>query len=270
MKVIFVGPTLAPHERHAGDCAILPPAAQGDIARAVLGGATVIGLIDGVYETIAAVWHKEILFALARGVRVLGAASMGALRAAECAAFGMEPVGEIANRYLSGTLDDDAAVAVLHAPLEMDYLPLSEALVDAEATIAHLCDRQLISAAEAKALQASAAGCFFKQRTAETIVVNAGAVAPGRRATVLAAYRLHRIGLKRRDALLLIRRIAAINHQRLAVSPDWTLSQPPSWRQLMADLDPALQPALPGSYAAADREGPRPTPPIRPIENTRL
>ena len=266
MKVIFVGPTLAPQQRHAADCAILPPAAQGDIARAVLGGATVIGLIDGVYETIAAVWHKEILFALERGVRVLGAASMGALRAAECAAFGMEPIGEIAHRYLSGTLDDDAAVAVLHAPMEMDYLPLSEALVDAEATIAHLHDRQLISAAEAKALQASAAGCFFKQRTAETIVDNA--VDAGRRATVLADYRLHRIGLKQRDALLLIRRMAAIKRRRPAASPGWTLSQPPSWRQLMADLDPAS--AFRGSHATTDRDGPRATPLTRPIENTRL
>ena len=268
MKVIFVGPTLAPHQRYAADCVILPPAAQGDIARAVLGGVTVIGLIDGVYETIAAVWHKEILFALERGVRVLGAASMGALRAAECAAFGMEPVGEIAHRYLNGTLDDDAAVAVLHAPMEMGYLPLSEALVDAEATIAHLHDRQLITAAEATALQASAAGCFFKQRTAETIVGNADAVPAVRRATVLGAYRSHRIGLKQRDALLLIRRMAAIKRQRPAALPGWTLSQPPSWRQLMADLDPA--PAFPNSHATTDRESPPPTPPIRPIENTRI
>lgn len=238
MKVVFVGPSLSPPYRHAAGCTILPPAAQGDIARAVLAGASAIGLIDGVYETVAAVWHKEILFALERGVRMLGAASMGALRAAECAAFGMEPVGEIASRYLDGTLDDDAAVAVLHAPREMDYLQLSEALVDAEATIAHLHSLQLISAAERRALEDSAAACFFKERTAQSIV---GGVAAGRRPEILAAYQSHRISLKQQDALLLMRRMATIRPKRPPQFPAWTLSQPESWRHLMADLNPGGQ-----------------------------
>lgn len=241
MKVIFVGPSLSPPDRHAAGCTILPPAAQGDIARAVLAGASAVGLIDGVYETVAAVWHKEILFAIERGVRMLGAASMGALRAAECAAFGMEPVGEIANRYLDGTLDDDAAVAVLHAPREMDYLQLSEALVDAEATIAHLHDLQRISAAERRALEGSAAALFFKERTAKSIVSGARGVAAGRRPELLAAYQSHRISLKQQDALLLMRRMATIRPKKPVLSPAWTLSQPESWRHLMADLNPGGQ-----------------------------
>ena len=88
MKVLFAGPTLygtvVPGRRVAGtDIVCLPPAQQGDIARAVLQGATVIGLVDGRYEDVAAPWHKEILFAIDQGVRMLGAASKGALRAAE-------------------------------------------------------------------------------------------------------------------------------------------------------------------------------------------
>ena len=38
-----------------------------------------IGIIDGHFGNVPSVWHKEILFALSKGVEVSGAASMGAL-----------------------------------------------------------------------------------------------------------------------------------------------------------------------------------------------
>ncbi len=140
MKILFVGPTLsglvvdgrlAAHP----DIVCRGPAAQGDIARAVVEGATVIGLVDGRYEDVAAPWHKEILWALSNGVTVLGAGSLGALRAAECAAYGMIGLGEICARYMRGELYDDADVAQLHGPEEVDHLPLTEALVNVEATL---------------------------------------------------------------------------------------------------------------------------------------
>ncbi len=85
MKVIFVGPSLPDAASFAGDDAfVCPPAVQGDVLAAVKRGASVIGLIDGGFEYTAPVWHKEILYALSQNVAVLGAASMGALRAAEC------------------------------------------------------------------------------------------------------------------------------------------------------------------------------------------
>ena len=40
-------------------------------------------IIDGSFQSQPAVRHKEILWALSRGIPVIGAASMGALRAAE-------------------------------------------------------------------------------------------------------------------------------------------------------------------------------------------
>ena len=42
----------------------------------------VVGVIDGAFLSGPAVWHREIIWALSQGVQVLGAASMGALRAA--------------------------------------------------------------------------------------------------------------------------------------------------------------------------------------------
>ena len=106
--VVFAGPSLYGAQFDPGDVVIRSPAQMGDIERAFADGATAIGLIDGHYQQVGAIWHKEILLALSGGVAVFGAASMGALRAAECEPFGMVPVGAIARRYCSGELYDDA------------------------------------------------------------------------------------------------------------------------------------------------------------------
>ena len=92
------------------------PVAQGDVYRAVTAVEPLesIGIIDGQFDHVPAVWHKEILWAMDRGVHVYGSASMGALRAAELHAFGMEGVGEIFECYRDGTLEDDDEVAVVH------------------------------------------------------------------------------------------------------------------------------------------------------------
>ena len=80
-----------------------------------------IAIIDGYFERMAAVWHKEILLALERGIAVWGAASMGALRAAELAPFGMIGVGAIYRAFARGALDADDEVAVAHLPAEHGY-----------------------------------------------------------------------------------------------------------------------------------------------------
>ena len=126
MKILFAGPSLFGQDFDRSGIDLRPPARQGDIHRAVLDGAEAIGLIDGVFGFVPSVWHKEILFALQQGVRVLGGGSLGALRAAECARFGMEAVGAIANAYASGVRYEDADVCLSHAPAEMDFMPLSE------------------------------------------------------------------------------------------------------------------------------------------------
>ena len=135
MKVVFAGPSLHGAEFDPGDVVIRGPAEMGDLERAVAAGATAVGLVDGHYQQVGAVWHKEILFALASGVAVYGAASMGALRVSECEAFGMIPVGDIAHRYCSGELFDDADVALTNGPAELGFPPLTEAMVDVEAEL---------------------------------------------------------------------------------------------------------------------------------------
>ncbi len=135
--VVFVGPTLAPQAvSDRLDATILPPVRQGDVYRVVGDKPTAIGIIDGFFEGVPSVWHKEILWAIEQGVPVFGSASMGALRAAELADFGMIGVGGIFEDYRDGVLQDDDEVAVLHSPAELGFQPLSEPMVSVRATVA--------------------------------------------------------------------------------------------------------------------------------------
>jgi len=135
--VIFVGPSLPVNEaRQVLDAVYLPPAVQSDLLSAVTTHQPdVIGLIDGEFNQSLSVWHKEILYALERGVRVYGASSMGALRAAETDVFGMVGVGEIYRQFASGELTDDDEVALEHSDAEHAFLPLSEPMVNIRATL---------------------------------------------------------------------------------------------------------------------------------------
>ena len=92
--IVFAGPSIAGVDVPEG-LDIRPPAKQGDVYLATLEDPPAIGIIDGYFEGVPAVWHKEVLWALAHDIPVLGASSMGALRAAELDHFGMIGVGPI-------------------------------------------------------------------------------------------------------------------------------------------------------------------------------
>src|SRR5580704_4909512 len=135
--VIFAGPSLPPSLRPVNPAIEWhPPVRQGELYRAALAGPAVIGVVDGYFEVTPTVWHKEILFAMAQGIHVFGAASIGALRAAELDAFGMRGIGDIYQDFRDGVLEDDDEVAVLHGPAELGYPPVTEAMVNIRATLA--------------------------------------------------------------------------------------------------------------------------------------
>src|SRR5690348_12016648 len=101
--VIFAGPSLPPSRRPPDPRLIWkPPVKQGDLYRAALGQPAIIGVVDGYFETVPTVWHKEILWAMAQGIHVYGSASIGALRAAELSPFGMKGVGKIYEAFRDG------------------------------------------------------------------------------------------------------------------------------------------------------------------------
>jgi hypothetical protein len=233
MRVVFAGPTLRPFGK---GIAWRGPAKHGDLLQAVLEGATHIGLIDGLYDEVASVWHKEILHALHSGVRVFGAASIGALRAAECASFGMIGIGTIFQRYASGELDDDAAVAQLHAPAELGFMPLTEALVNVEATIARILEEVRVTRREAALLHASARRLFFKERTHVEVALSSGIRPQARALRIAELLDEHRIDLKRADGLLLVERILREDEAR-PEPKGWRYADTGVWRDCRARIE---------------------------------
>jgi hypothetical protein len=225
--LIYVGPTLPADEVRARVPAatVLPPAAVGDILRATrMRGIRRIAIIDGYFERMAAVWHKEILVALERNIAVYGAASMGALRAAELAPFGMIGVGTIYRDYARGVLVADDEVAVAHLPAEYGYRAVSDALVNIRFGLARAVKTTLIDAELAAALVELARRRFYRDRTWDQLFADARDA--GFDIAAFAGW--PRPDRKAEDARLLLRRLASERAPRrrpLRVPRTWALRQ---------------------------------------------
>jgi hypothetical protein len=163
---VFTGPTLPAEAAGAVlDAVYLPPAGQGDVYRAAIEKPQAIGIIDGYFERVPSVWHKEVLWALAHGIPVYGSASMGALRAAELEAFGMRGVGRVFESYRDGSLEDDDEVAVVHGPAESGFRPLTEAMVNIRPTLARAEEQGVLGADSRRALEGAAKKLFYADRS---------------------------------------------------------------------------------------------------------
>ena len=169
--IVFTGPTLSPD--HAA--AILPadyrpPVSEGDVYRASLEQPQAIGILDGYFANVPSVWHKEILHAMAQGIHVFGSASMGALRAAELAAFGMVGVGATFEAFKSGLLEDDDEVAVIHGPAELGYPALSEAMVNIRRSLSDAFGEGVISATTRESLEGIGKALDYRKRHLPRII----------------------------------------------------------------------------------------------------
>ncbi len=182
--LVFAGPSLHGLKVDQPGLTLAPPAQCGDILAAARAGNRHILLIDGYFESRLAVWHKEILWVMAQGVVVAGAASMGALRAAELHRFGMIGLGQIFDDYCSGRLTGDDEVAVGHGPAELGYVPTCVALVNVRATLVAALAGRVCEPRTADALLAAARSIFFKDRNWAQVVAKA-ALAPDVAAALL-------------------------------------------------------------------------------------
>jgi hypothetical protein len=205
--IVFLGPSLNVNAaRNVLDAEYRPPVQQGDVLRALDEKPDVIGIVDGFFHTVPAVWHKEILAALGQGVQVFGAASMGALRAAELHPFGMRGVGRVFEWFRDGVLEDDDEVAVVHGPADTGYREQSVAMVNVRDAIASAIDSGVLRADAGAAIVAAAKGLYYADRNYPAIV--SAARAQGVEDAALEAFsRLlsaFRPSLKQRDALAML------------------------------------------------------------------
>ncbi len=209
---VFLGPTVPADEaREQLEAVYLPPASEGDVYRVTCKKPKAIGIIDGYFECVPAVWHKEILWAMAQGIYVFGSSSMGALRAAELAAFGMEGVGKIYEAYRDGTLEDDDEVAVTHTSADRGYQAASEAMVNIRATFEAAEKAGIISRALRRKLEKIAKDLHYKARSYTAVLLRA----EERGLSVQLEALRHwlptgQVDQKREDALLMLRAMRAL------------------------------------------------------------
>lgn len=250
---VFVGPSLPRTCRpNAPGLVYHAPAAQGDLYGLVATRPFAIGLIDGYFERVPAVWHKEVLWALSEGVHVWGAASMGALRAAELADFGMVGVGSVFEKFASGELNDDDEVTIVHADADNGFRPGSEAMVNIRATLEAAERAGVLSSEEKQQLVDVAKSAFYPDRNYASLILAAKATLPEARGAAFERWVRtpeHRTDIKRLDALALIERLLALRTERPGLKRvSWTFNHTDAWetvrRSFLSNMNSDAEPLL--------------------------
>ena len=214
--VVFLGPSLPRDEaerflkeKGIQGAEFLPPAKRGDIYRAARDGVEIICLIDGVFFQDCSVAHKEVLFALEGGARVIGASSMGALRASELDVYGMEGVGEIYKAYRRGDLISDDEVALVFDPFTFE--PRSEPLVNIRFNLDLAQKSGIIDSVARGRLFEAARSLYFPERTYERMLLACeGPISKDVLEHLRDYLKNRRRDFKREDALVALERVEEI------------------------------------------------------------
>jgi hypothetical protein len=209
--VLFTGPSLNPDEaRRLTDAMVLPPIKRGDLASVMPFDPEVIAIIDGEFYQSLAVSPKEILPFLEKGVRVYGAASMGALRAVELEKFGMTGIGRVFRLFRFGFLECDDEVALTYCP--WTYEAHSEPLVNTRYALRPAVRSGILTRTEARVIVASLKETYFPERTRPLMLHIASGLLGTERAADLRDFLAARpIDAKQADARLLIRQLSRLS-----------------------------------------------------------
>jgi TfuA protein len=165
--IVFSGPSIAEAEvRRLVACTHAPPIKRGDLA--AVDDYDVFVILDGEFGQNMSVSPKEILAILDRGKIVIGAASMGALRASELDRSGMVGVGWVYDHFRRSAVRRDADVALVYSPF--DYKPMTVPIVDLEYWMEQASAAGLIGNRERARLLRTARDIFFAERTADKLM----------------------------------------------------------------------------------------------------
>jgi len=170
---VYCGPTISAAEAEAivPGAVTHPPVCHGDLLRLDPGPGMTVIIIDGVWHQVPSVRHREILWLLAHGAAVVGAASMGALRAAELYPWGMTGTGDIYRAYRDGILAGDDEVAVAMAPGH--WRALSVAMADITDALDQAAVAGALSETEATELGRRARAVYYADRTWQAVTAAA-------------------------------------------------------------------------------------------------
>ena len=204
--LVFVGPSLPVSTAQAllPDATYLPPIRRGDLVAALKERPAIIGIIDGQFLHSLAVSPLEIFAALHGGTTVLGAASMGALRAVEMSRFGMIGVGTIFRWFRDRRLVAEDELAVAYDPDTGSAL--SDALVNMRYAFSRAVAENVMHRDTRRALIRIARGLYFPDRTYHSTIRLAEKTVPRVELNRLRLWLRERSpDLKAEDALRLLR-----------------------------------------------------------------
>jgi TfuA protein len=164
--IVFFGPSIAESEvRRLAAVTHAPPIKRGDLA--AVEDYDVFVILDGEFGQNMSVSPKEILSLLERGKTVIGASSMGALRASELDRSGMIGVGWVYDYFRRCAIRRDADVALLYSPF--DFKPMTVPIVDLEYWMEQASAAGLIGNRERRLLLKVARNIFFADRSLDTL-----------------------------------------------------------------------------------------------------
>ncbi|WP_394339056.1 TfuA-related McrA-glycine thioamidation protein [Methanosarcina sp. UBA289] len=204
--VIFTGNSIS-HEdsREILRANYQPPVRRFQLDKFVQKGYKVIGIIDGIFFDRAAVGHREILSALDAGVKVVGGASMGALRASELDTHGMIGVGNVYEWYRDGVIESDDEVAVSTNPDTFE--PISVPLVNIRETLKAAFTSGLVGEKEHNGLLELAIDTYYPDRSYFGLVkegAKKGLIPEEKKKSILDFCTGNEVDVKREDAVLVL------------------------------------------------------------------
>lgn len=215
--LVYIGPSATRSDIQAilPQSIFAPPIARGDLYRARESGARIFLIIDGVFSHQLAVSPREIVDVVQDGALVLGASSMGALRAAECWPLGMQGVGLIYRLYRLGVLDSDDDVAVATNP-DDQFAAVSVALVNVRYAVSKAQRSRIITRAAAAQIVEAAQTIYFADRQWPSILRKAGLSDDAERIGRFC----RGINLKRENALQAAEKVARMLRARPGLADD--------------------------------------------------
>jgi len=167
--VVFTGLSISQEEARTLLAAeVRPPVKRGDLDQ--LSDGTVAAIIDGELGADSAVPIDEVRRALRRGVKISGAASVGALRAYEAREDGMVGLGWVYRAYCTGRIWGIDEIAVIYD--SDSYRSLTIPLVNVRFCLERLTTRRGISAEEADHAMASLKQLSIGKRDRRSIVLH--------------------------------------------------------------------------------------------------
>jgi len=216
VPVVFAGISL-PHSEVARllSADIRPPVRRGDLD--ALRDRRVVAIIDGELDKAAVLPVDEIRRAIARGFDVWGAASVGALRAAELRQSGMQGAGWVYEAFCAGRIAGADEIAVIYDAYSLR--PLTIPLVSIRFCLEVLVTTGKFESDEVETAMTALKRLTVEQRDRRTVLLQlADTFGQRRLKTHLKMRAGQSTSIKGRDARDLLRKLVDDQQDRAAVA----------------------------------------------------